>query len=94
VEWAPAVRVNCISAGLLDTGAGDEHYGGPEGMAAVASTVPLGRFGSPADVAGVCAFLASSDAAYLTGANLVLDGGGEWPAFLRVSGLPAHRQEA
>ena len=32
VEWAPLVRVNCVSAGLLDTGAGDEFYGGPEGM--------------------------------------------------------------
>ena len=31
VEWAPAVRVNCVSAGLLRTDAGDEHYGGPEG---------------------------------------------------------------
>ena len=32
VEWAPLVRVNCVSAGLLDTGAGDEFYGGPAGM--------------------------------------------------------------
>ena len=32
VEWAPLVRVNCVSAGLLDTGAGDEFYGGPGGI--------------------------------------------------------------
>jgi NAD(P)-dependent dehydrogenase (short-subunit alcohol dehydrogenase family) len=85
VEWAPKVRVNCVSAGLLDTGAGLEHYGGPEGLARVAATVPLGRMGTPADVAGICLYLASPLAAYVTGANLVAHGGGEWPAFLRAA---------
>jgi NAD(P)-dependent dehydrogenase (short-subunit alcohol dehydrogenase family) len=85
VEWAPKVRVNCVSAGLLDTGAGPEHYGGAEGMARVAATVPLGRVGGPADVAGICLFLASPLAAYVSGANLVAHGGGEWPAFLRAA---------
>ena len=33
VEWAPLVRVNCVTGGLLDTGAGDDFYGGPEAMA-------------------------------------------------------------
>ena len=51
-------------------------------MAAVAATVPLGRFGTPADIAGICLFLASPLAAYVTGANLVAHGGGERPAFL------------
>ncbi|HEY3841864.1 MAG TPA: SDR family oxidoreductase [Acidimicrobiales bacterium] len=82
VEWAPAVRVNCISAGLLVTDAGDEHYGGPDGLARVAATVPLGRMGGPDDVAQACLFLASSQSAYVSGANLVVHGGGEWPAFL------------
>jgi len=85
VEWAPKVRVNCISAGLLDTGAGPEHYGGPDGLARVAATVPLGRMGVPADVANACVFLASPMAAYVSGVNLVLHGGGEWPAFLRAA---------
>ncbi len=85
VEWAPKVRVNCISAGLLDTGAGPEHYGGPEGLARVAATVPLGRMGVPVDVANACVFLASPMATYVSGANLVLHGGGEWPAFLRAA---------
>ena len=83
VEWAPKVRVNTVSAGLVATEAADEYYGGPEGMARVAATVPLGRFGTPEDVAGPCLFLASPLAAYVTGANLVVHGGGEWPAFLR-----------
>ena len=51
-------------------------------MAAVAATVPLGRIGNPADVAGACLFLASPLAAYVSGANLVVHGGGERPAFL------------
>jgi NAD(P)-dependent dehydrogenase (short-subunit alcohol dehydrogenase family) len=84
VEWAPKVRVNCVSAGMVDTGDAD-HYGGPEGLARVAATVPLGRMGTPADVAGLCLFLASPLAGYVTGATLVAHGGGEWPSFLRAA---------
>jgi NAD(P)-dependent dehydrogenase (short-subunit alcohol dehydrogenase family) len=82
MEWAPLVRVNCVSAGLLDTGAGDDFYGGPAGLAKVAATVPLGRMGTPEDVAQACLFLASPAASFVSGANLVLDGGGEEPPFL------------
>jgi NAD(P)-dependent dehydrogenase (short-subunit alcohol dehydrogenase family) len=82
VEWAPKVRVNALSAGLVATEAADAHYGGVEGMAAVAATVPLGRFGTPKDMAGICLFLASPLADYVSGANLVAHGGGERPAFL------------
>jgi NAD(P)-dependent dehydrogenase (short-subunit alcohol dehydrogenase family) len=88
VEWAPEVRVNCVTAGLLDTGAGEEFYGGPEGLERVAATVPLGRMGLPDDVAGACLFLASDAASYVSGANLVLHGGGEWPAYLRAAEEP------
>ena len=82
MEWAPLVRVNCVSAGLLDTGAGDDFYGGPEGLAKVAATVPLGRMGTPEDVAQACLYLASPVASFVSGANLVLHGGGEEPPFL------------
>jgi len=83
VEWAPTVRVNCVVAGMIATEAAEDHYGGPEGLAAVAATVPLGRMGTPADVAGACLFLGSpSLAGYVSGAALVVHGGGEWPAFL------------
>jgi NAD(P)-dependent dehydrogenase (short-subunit alcohol dehydrogenase family) len=84
VEWAPKVRVNCLSAGLVATAAADDHYGGPQGMAEVAATVPLGRFGTPADLAGLCLVLASPLAGYVSGANLVAHGGGERPAFLEA----------
>jgi NAD(P)-dependent dehydrogenase (short-subunit alcohol dehydrogenase family) len=86
LEWAPLVRVNCVTAGLLDTGAGDDYYGGPGGLERVAATVPLGRMGTPEDVAQACLFLASPAASYVSGANLVLHGGGEWPAYLRAQG--------
>ena len=82
VEWAPKVRVNCVVAGLLATEAAADHYGGPSGLGAVAATVPAGRLGTPEDVAGVCLFLASPLAGYVSGAAVEAHGGGEWPAFL------------
>ncbi len=82
VEWAPKVRVNCVSAGMVATSAAFDHYGGEEGLAAVAETVPLLRLGVPADVAAACLFLASPGAAYVSGANLLVHGAGERPAFL------------
>lgn len=85
VEWAPAVRVVAITAGLLATEAADSHYGGPAGVARVAATVPMQRLGTPGDVADACLFLASDRASYLTGTSLVLHGGGEWPAFLAAA---------
>jgi NAD(P)-dependent dehydrogenase (short-subunit alcohol dehydrogenase family) len=85
VEWAPKVRVNAVSAGLVATDDSLDHYGGTDGLARVAATVPSGRFATPGDVADAVVFLASPLSAYATGANLVLHGGGEWPAFLRVA---------
>lgn len=81
-EWAPKVRVNCVVAGMIATDAAADHYGGPRGVEAVAATVPLGRMGTPADVAGICLFLASPLAGYVTGAALEAHGGGERPPFL------------
>ncbi len=90
VEWAPAVRVNSIVAGMVATEAADDHYGGPAGIEAVRATVPLGRLGTPADVAGIVLFLASPLAAYVTGAAVEAHGGGEWPAFLTALGQRPH----
>lgn len=85
-EWAPKVRVNCIVAGMLVTETADAHYGGAEGVAAVAATVPLGRLGTPRDVAEMCMFLASPLASYVSGAAVELHGGGESPPYLAALG--------
>jgi NAD(P)-dependent dehydrogenase (short-subunit alcohol dehydrogenase family) len=82
VEWAPDVRVNAVVCGLLRTELAELHYGDAAGQAAAAETVPLGRLGSPADVASACLYLASAAAPWITGACLEVHGGGERPAFL------------
>jgi NAD(P)-dependent dehydrogenase (short-subunit alcohol dehydrogenase family) len=61
------------------------HYGDEAGIAAVDATVPMGRMADPRDVADACLLLASPLAAYVTGANLLLHGGGERPAFLAAA---------
>lgn len=81
-EWAPAVRVNAVTSGMVHTPDSDEHYGGPEGVARIEATIPIGRMATPDDIADACLFLASPSASYITGANLVLDGGGDRPRFL------------
>ena len=82
VEWAPKVRVNAVTAGMIRTEQAHLHYGDEEGIASVGATVPLGRLGEPEDVGDVCLFLASPLSRYMSGANVLLHGGGEKPAFL------------
>ncbi|MBC7270615.1 MAG: SDR family oxidoreductase [Streptomyces sp.] len=82
VEWAPEVRVNTLVVGMARTESAAPHYGGPDGIASVARTVPLGRLAEPADIGAAAVFLASGAAAYISGASLLLHGGGERPAFL------------
>ncbi|MCW2544271.1 MAG: Short chain dehydrogenase [Frankiales bacterium] len=78
LEWAPDVRVNQITVGLLETESSEHTYG--DGVA-VSATVPMGRMALPADVAAACVMLASPELSYVTGADLFVDGGGEIPAF-------------
>ena len=80
IEWAPKVRVNLVSPGLLRTELLEEYYG--QDVPKVEATIPAGRFASPADVAAVCLMLASNQAGYVTGAELIVDGGGEIPAWV------------
>jgi NAD(P)-dependent dehydrogenase (short-subunit alcohol dehydrogenase family) len=82
VEWAPRVRVNAVTAGMIKTELADLHYGDDAAQARIAATVPLGRLGEPRDVGNVCLFLASPLARYVSGASVLLHGGGERPAFL------------
>jgi len=95
VEWAPRVRVNAVTAGMIRTELAHLHYGDAESQAAVAATVPLGRLGEPGDVGDACLFLASPLASYVSGANLLLHGGGERPAFLdAVKGADVEKDAA
>jgi NAD(P)-dependent dehydrogenase (short-subunit alcohol dehydrogenase family) len=85
IEWGPKVRVNVISASMILTEQAHLHYGDDEGIARVAETVPLKRLGTPDDIAGACLYFASPLASYVSGANLLLHGGGETPAFLSAA---------
>ena len=72
VEWAPRVRVNALDVGLVRTPAA--HYAEES-----ARDVPLGRFAEPDEVGYAAVFLASPLAAYVSGARLLVHGGGEVP---------------
>jgi NAD(P)-dependent dehydrogenase (short-subunit alcohol dehydrogenase family) len=89
IEWGPKVRLNCVAPGFVATAGAAAHYGDDGGLDAVARTVPLQRMATPADVAGACLFLASPEAAYISGATLLVHGGGEPPAFLAAARGPA-----
>jgi NAD(P)-dependent dehydrogenase (short-subunit alcohol dehydrogenase family) len=69
------VRVNAVAPGPIETGMLDRFTGTAERKAALVKTVPLGRVGDPADVAGAAIFLASERASFITGQILTVDGG-------------------
>lgn len=76
VEWAPdGIRVNAVAPGMIRTPLTAKIYEKPGLEEARAARVPLGRVGVPEDVAGIVAFLASDQAAYMTGQTLLADGG-------------------
>ncbi len=77
VEWAPhGIRVNCISPGPTDTeGAGAALWPTEADRERVAGSIPLGRIGTPEEVAWWSTALCSSYGGWITGENLVIDGG-------------------
>ncbi len=85
-EWGPQVRVNSIIAGMVVTELTAGHYGTADDQQAIADTIGMKRFASPADVARACLYLASPDAAYVSGSALEVHGGGE--IALSVTELP------
>ncbi len=84
MEWGPRVRVNAIDVGLCRTEQTDDHYGDDARVAAIESTIPLGRMATPTEVGNVAVFLASDLASYVSGARVTCDGGGEPPVFLHI----------
>ncbi len=74
-ELAPDnILVNCVSPGLIESPQNERYFSAPE-REEVLSKIPLGRFGQPEEFANVVAFLCSEQASYLTGVNLLIDGG-------------------
>ena len=86
VEWAPKVRVCAISPGLVRTEQSALHYGDEAGVARVAATIPAGRLADPVEIGAACVWMSSAAASYASGSNLVMQGGGERPAFLAAAG--------
>ena len=75
VEAAPHVRVNCIIPGAVLTPATKRAIPDDELMEATINTIPLKRIAKPIELAKPITFLLSSDASFITGASLVVDGG-------------------
>jgi NAD(P)-dependent dehydrogenase (short-subunit alcohol dehydrogenase family) len=74
LEWAPSVRVNAVCPGYVMTSMQEAEYT-PEMIATVNAKIPLRRHARPDEVAALFAFMASDEAAYMTGATIVMDGG-------------------
>jgi NAD(P)-dependent dehydrogenase (short-subunit alcohol dehydrogenase family) len=79
LEYAPTIRANCVSPGMIATGLTSLITEDPAFTTVAEEGTPLGRIGTPDDVAEVVAFLCSDAAAYLTGQELVVDGGAGLP---------------
>ena len=69
------IRSNCILPGPVDSPMQDRWRDDPAHKQAVAQAVPLGRVGTPQDIADACLFLLSDKASYITGTELIVDGG-------------------
>lgn len=68
------ILVNCVSPGLIESPQNDRYFSESERKAAM-GTIPLGRFGRPEEFADFVTFLCSDRASYITGINLLIDGG-------------------
>jgi NAD(P)-dependent dehydrogenase (short-subunit alcohol dehydrogenase family) len=76
IEWgAYGIRCNAVSPGMIRTGLGEHVYRDERLMRQRIDGIPLGRIGTPEDIAGTVLFLVSDAASYMTGAELVVDGG-------------------
>jgi NAD(P)-dependent dehydrogenase (short-subunit alcohol dehydrogenase family) len=88
LDFGPEIRANTIAPGWIEIERTRDEL--PDGrLEEVESIHPLGRIGRPEDVAGVAAFLASEDAAFVTGACLLVDGGRT--AVMQDDTLPDYR---
>lgn len=88
-EWAAeGIRVNAVSPGMIHTPLTDGIYQNAEVKARREDLIPLSRIGRPDDIAEAVAYLASSAASYVTGANLLVDGGVSDHMLAMIPGAP------
>jgi glucose 1-dehydrogenase len=79
IELGPlGITINNVAPGAIETPINTKLLNDPEKLAALLKHIPLGRLGQPGDVASLVAFLASSDADYVTGTTFYVDGGLLW----------------
>jgi len=71
------ITVNCIAPGMITTAMTDKLT--EEQRARIAAVIPMGRFGAPDDIAATAVYLASAEAAYITGQTLHVNGGMAMP---------------
>lgn len=76
IQYAPdRIRVNSVHPGFVDTPMTKPGHSNPDVARQRIEATPLGRFGTPADIAAGCLYLASDEASWVTGSELVIDGG-------------------
>ncbi len=75
VAWAPAIRVNAIAPGWIETDLTKAAQADPSRSDAIIARTPFGRWGKPEDIGGAVVFLCSQGAGFITGTVLPVDGG-------------------
>ena len=76
IQYAPdKIRVNSVHPGFVDTPMTKPGHSNPDVVKKRMEATPLGRFGTPADIAAGCLYLASDESSWVTGSELVIDGG-------------------
>lgn len=90
LEWAASgARANCVSPGLFLSAMTAPIYANPEKKAAREALIPMRRIGDPArDIAGLVEFMLSPDAGYITGQNVLADGGLMGSVHTHIAGRP------